>query len=85
MQTRVSTKGQIVLPKRIRQKLGLRAGDELDAGIEGGTIVLTPRRTRTTKVRVIRDPVTGLPVLSAGQNAPTLTSKEVKDIESSLP
>lgn len=85
MQTRVSTKGQIVLPKRIRQKLGLRAGDELDAGIEGGTIVLTPRRPRTTKVRVIRDPVTGLPVLSAGRNAPTLTSKEVKDIESSLP
>ena len=85
MQTRVSTKGQIVLPKRIRQKLGLRAGDELDAGIEGGAIVLTPRHPRTTKVRIIRDPVTGLPVLSAGRNAPTLTSKEVKDIESSLP
>ena len=31
MQTRVSSKGQVVLPGPIRRKLGLRAGDELEA------------------------------------------------------
>ncbi len=47
MQTRVSTKGQVVLPSPIRRKLGLRAGDPLNADVEGGRIVLTPRRTRS--------------------------------------
>ena len=42
MQTRVSTKGQIVLPGPIRRRLGIRAGDPLDAEIEAGSIILTP-------------------------------------------
>ncbi|MGH9741168.1 MAG: AbrB/MazE/SpoVT family DNA-binding domain-containing protein, partial [Candidatus Acidiferrum sp.] len=58
MQTKVSTKGQVVLPSRIRNKLGLRAGDPLDATIEGGRIVLTPRRARRKKTRIITDPDT---------------------------
>ena len=34
MQTKVSTKGQIVLPGPLRRRLGIRAGDALDANIE---------------------------------------------------
>lgn len=80
MQTVVSTKGQVVLPKPIRHKLGLRAGDPLDAAVEGGRIVLTPRRTRSREVKILRDPITGLPVLSGGRNASALTSKQVAEI-----
>jgi AbrB family looped-hinge helix DNA binding protein len=39
MQTRVSTKGQIVLPGPLRRRLGSRTGDDLAAKIEAGRIV----------------------------------------------
>lgn len=85
MQTKVSTKGQVVLPSPIRRKLGIRAGDSLDANIERGRIVLSPRTKRPYRARIVRDPVTGLPALSAGPEAPTLTSKEVEEIIASFP
>lgn len=85
MQTKLSTKGQVVLPSRIRNKLGLRPGDLLDASVEGGRIVLTPRKKCGRKVRIIKDPVTGLPVLTAGPNAPILTSEQVKEILADFP
>ena len=85
MQTRVSTKGQVVLPSPIRRQLGLRTGDPLNADVEGGRIVLTLRRTRSLKVRILLDPTTGLPVLSAGSDAPVLSSKQVREILSEFP
>jgi len=85
MQTKVSTKGQIVLPGPFRRRLGIRAGDPLDAKIEAGRIVLTPGKTRPRKARIIKDPVTGLPVLSGGPGAPVLTSKEVEEILADFP
>ena len=62
--TRVSGKGQVVLPDPIRRKLGVRPGDPLDANREGGRIVPTPRATRARKVSIFLDPVTDLPVLA---------------------
>ena len=85
MQTKVSTKGQVVLPRPIRRRLDLRPGDPLDANIEGGRIVLTPRRKRSYRARIVIDPVSGLPALSAGPDAPTLTSKDVEEILSNFP
>jgi AbrB family looped-hinge helix DNA binding protein len=85
MLTRVSTKGQVVVPSRIRRKLGLQPGDSLEARVEGQHIVLTPRKGRPRKVRIIRDPVTGLPVLTAGRKAPNLTSAEVHEILADFP
>jgi AbrB family looped-hinge helix DNA binding protein len=85
MKTKVSTKGQVVLPSPIRRKLGLRTGDPLDAKVEGDRIVLTPSKARLRKVRIIEDPVTGLPVLTAGPDAPPLTSKQVEDILADFP
>ncbi len=85
METKLSTKGQIVLPVQIRRRLGLRTGDPLDTRVEGGRIVLTPRRARSRKVRIVADPVTGLPVLSAGPEAPQLSSKQVQEILSEFP
>lgn len=85
METRLSSKGQIVLPGPIRRKPGLRPGDELDASIAGTHIVLKPRQSRSVKAVIVRDAVTGLPVLSAGPGAPRLTSGQVREILSNFP
>lgn len=85
MQTKVSTKGQVVLPGPLRRRLDIRPGDPLDANIENGRIVLTPRRKRPHTVKLTTDPSTGLPVLSAGPNAPSLSSKEVEEILANFP
>jgi AbrB family looped-hinge helix DNA binding protein len=85
MQTKVSTKGQVVLPGPIRRKLDLRPGDPLEVAIDNGHIVLTPRRRRSNRARIVTDPVTGLPVLDAGPDAPALTSKDVDEILSDFP
>jgi len=85
MQTKVSTKGQVVLPGPLRRRLNIRAGDPLDAHIEDGRIVLTPHKKRPHRAKLMTDPVTGLPALSAGPKAPTLTSKEVEEILASFP
>jgi AbrB family looped-hinge helix DNA binding protein len=85
MRTKLSTKGQVVLPSRIRNMLGLQPGDPLDAELEGERIVLTPRRTRRSRVRIAKDPVTGLPVLTAGANAATLTTEQVREILADFP
>ncbi len=85
MQTRVSTKGQGVLPGPLRRKLGIRTGDPLDASIEAGRIVLTPHKKHSLEARIIEDPVLGIPVLTFGPNAPILTSEQVEDILANFP
>jgi len=47
--------------------------------------VLTPRSTRARKVSIVVDPITGLPVLSAGPDAQLLSSKQVCEILSDFP
>lgn len=42
--TKVSRNGQVVIPKEIREKLGLQPGDSLIAAEVGGRIVLSPAR-----------------------------------------
>ena len=86
MQTKISTKGQVVVPSAIRRRLGLHAGDPLDAAVENGRIVLTPQKKRRTKKgTIVIDPVTGFPALTLGPNAPVLTSKEVEEMLSDFP
>lgn len=85
MQTKVSTKGQVVLPQPLRRRLGIRAGDPLDANIEAGRIVLTPIKERRQEAKIIDDPVTGLPVLTLGAGAPVLRSEEVEEILTNFP
>lgn len=40
MVVRLSSKGQLVIPKAIREALGLEAGAELRVGLDNGRIVL---------------------------------------------
>ncbi|HKT50579.1 MAG TPA: AbrB/MazE/SpoVT family DNA-binding domain-containing protein [Candidatus Angelobacter sp.] len=85
MTTKVSSKGQVVLPGPIRRKLGIRTGDSLEARIEAGKIVLTPQTKKPYKARIVRDPISGLPVLTAGSGSPMLSSKEVHEIQADFP
>ena len=86
MVTKISTKGQVVLPSAIRRRLGLQPGDPLDVKAEGDRIVLTPQKKRSRrKARIVKDPVTGFPVLTLGPGAPLLTSKEVEKMLADFP
>ena len=44
MKTTLTSKGQLTLPKKVRDALGLRPGDELLVELEEGRVVLIPRR-----------------------------------------
>ena len=85
METKISTKGQVVLPSRLREKLGLRAGDALDVKLEGDAIVLRPRRGRRRRLKIVIDPRTGLAVLAARPGAPKLTSEQVAEALADFP
>ena len=41
--------GQITIPKSIRENLGLKKGDVVDARIEGDCVVITPRKLVTSE------------------------------------
>ncbi len=86
MVTKISTKGQVVVPCAIRRRLGLQPGDSLDVKAEGDRIVLTPQKKRTRrKAKIIIDPVSGLPAVTLGPGAPVLTSKEVEEMLADFP
>lgn len=44
MRTRISSKGQVVIPQAVRAELGLDQGSELDVRVEDGRVVLVPLR-----------------------------------------
>jgi AbrB family looped-hinge helix DNA binding protein len=80
MRTRVSTKGQVVLPGPLRRKLGICAGDTLDIAVEQDRIVLTAPKKIQFEAKIIEDPITGFPVIDVGPDAPILTSEMVREL-----
>ncbi|HSP34645.1 MAG TPA: AbrB/MazE/SpoVT family DNA-binding domain-containing protein [Thermoanaerobaculia bacterium] len=52
--TRVSRKYQVVIPKEIRNKLGIRPGHELQVIAKGGTITLIPDRSIASMRGLVR-------------------------------
>ena len=42
MTSRVGPKGQVVIPKAMRDRLGLRPGDEVDFDLEDGAVRVRP-------------------------------------------
>jgi antitoxin MazE len=42
MTVTISAKGQVALPKDVRNKLGVKAGDQFRVEVSGAKIVLTP-------------------------------------------
>lgn len=47
MLLRLSSKGQLVLPKKIREKLNLKIGDQFQARVVDGKIILEPIKKDT--------------------------------------
>jgi AbrB family looped-hinge helix DNA binding protein len=46
MGNRVSSKGQVTIPQWIRERMGIRAGDEVEFIEEGGQFLIRPERDR---------------------------------------
>jgi AbrB family looped-hinge helix DNA binding protein len=60
MTTKLSTKGQIVLPKQARARLQLRPGAKLVCKVQGDSIILTPEHPTSDRPKLTRDTKTGL-------------------------
>ena len=85
METTLSSKGQIVLPQRARQRLALRPGAKFACKIANGTIVLTPVTHRLDKPKLVRDPSTGLTITLGPANGRKVTSAEVRSMLAEFP
>ncbi len=85
MTTKLSSKGQVVLPGPIRRRLGLEAGAVLEVRLDGDRVILTRDRPRPARARIKTDPATGLPVLSVAKAAAPLTSAQVADLLAEFP
>ncbi len=85
MQTKVSSKGQVVLPISIRNKLHIREGDPLEILVENERVVLVPKKRRKFKTWVETSPMTGLPVIVSEPGAPKITSEWVAKMMEDFP
>jgi len=79
--TRLSSKGQVVLPRFLRSKLGLVPGTELRCELRGNSVVLTPQGVRVRKREHVIDPRTGLRVTKWVRGAKRVTSEMVKALQ----
>lgn len=85
MEAKVLEEGHVVIPASLRKRLGIKSGDKLKANVKNGDLVLSPKRRRKFKTRIITSPITGLPVLTSGPNAPTLTNEMVAEMLADFP
>lgn len=60
MTSRLSSKGQIVLPKQVRARLQLRPDARLVCEVKGGSILLTPESPTVGRSKRVVDGATGL-------------------------
>ena len=59
MTHRVGAKGQVVIPKEMRDSIGLRPGDRVEFELEGGSVrVRPPAPTGTHKGMLAQHPLT---------------------------
>src|ERR1039458_110974 len=68
--TACHTRPQRTQNQKARRDLGLRPGDPLDAKVEGERIVLTPKKKRFKKAKIVIDPVSGMLAVTLGPGAP---------------
>ena len=58
---RITSKGQVTIPKAIRDHLNLKPGDRLDFVISGDKVVLTARNKRLADLAGMLKPRAGVP------------------------
>jgi AbrB family looped-hinge helix DNA binding protein len=80
--SRLSTKGQLVIPARFRKALNLRPGDRVELELADRGLVL--RRESQRAARLKRGKF-GRPVLVAAEGAPPMTTESVTVLLEELP
>ena len=87
METTVTEKGEIIVPVLLSRRLGMKPGDRLNADIKDQNIILSPyaEKKKVRKAQIITDPITGLPVIDVGEDAPILTNEMVREMLADFP
>ena len=80
--SKLSTKGQIVIPVRLRKVLNLRPGDKVEMKLEGRRLVL---QRGTPRAAGLRRGKFGRPVLVAAEGTPLMTTESVNALLEELP
>lgn len=75
MHTTIDAAGRVVVPKRIRDEVGLRAGQEIEISAREGRVVIEPvgRRIRMVEER-------GVLVADSDEEIPALTAEQVREV-----
>jgi len=63
VKTVISSKGQVVIPKPVREKLGLKPGLQLEISVEGDRIILKPVKAPPNEIFVEAGPEVTEPIL----------------------
>jgi AbrB family looped-hinge helix DNA binding protein len=74
MRTTIDAAGRVVVPKALRDEVGLRAGQDIDVSVRDGRIEISPA---TTPMRLVRRK--GVPVAEPEGTLPQLTADIVRD------
>ena len=85
MTTTLSSRGQIVLPSRVRRKLGLRPGTRFSVLTDGGKVVLAPQESGRKIVQPSRDRKTGLPTFPIPRGTPRIPENFVHEALADFP
>jgi AbrB family looped-hinge helix DNA binding protein len=85
MTTTLSSKGQVVLPQKVRSRLRLLPGAKFDCKIQGDAIVLTPQAPRKARTRHVIDEVSGLRVTKGTKTGARVTSDMVRAMLADFP
>jgi AbrB family looped-hinge helix DNA binding protein len=89
MVTKLSSKGQIVLPSALRVKLALQEGEAFDISVQSNAkeerIILTRKTPRRKKARIVWDKTTGFPALKLPEGAPPMTTESVRQMLADFP
>lgn len=80
MKTVVSSRGQVVIPKPVREKLGLKPGTTLKVRVEGSRIILEPPEEPPKEVFVRAGARITEPILREAKRSGDKASKLLEEL-----
>lgn len=80
LRTKVSDKGQVVIPKDIREELGLTSGAVLKVCVEGRKVILEPAEEPPVEIFVRAGPPVTEPVLREAKKRSDKAELLLRDI-----
>jgi AbrB family looped-hinge helix DNA binding protein len=85
MTTTLSSKGQVVLPRLARSRLGLAPGIKFDCEIAGEGILLKPRMPKPSAPVHVKDKISGLRVAKGTKREVKVTGAMVRELLAEFP